>query len=371
MTRIRRPIVIENVRPVVDDGRYPVKRDAGERDVTADIFKEGHDLLVAFIRYRRAGESDWREGPLAPVDNDRWAGAFPARGNTRYLYTIEALPDPYRSWLADLANASPRAGRGQRAAEGAALVRRARRPRTAPTPPRCARALERLEAGRARPPPTALLDAAARGDGPRPAASRPTRHDREFEVVVDRPRAALRRLVRDVPALAGRVPGRHGTFHDCEARLPEIRRMGFDVVYLPPIHPDRPHPPQGREQRARRRARRPGQPVGHRRRRGRPHRGRIRSSARSTDFDRFVSRGERLGHGDRAGLRHPVLARPSLGARAPGVVLPPARRHHQVRGEPAQEVPGHLPAQLRRRRPGEPLWEEHAGASSSSGSTTA
>ena len=64
MTRIRRPIVIEHVRPAVDDGRYPVKRVIGDLlTVTADIFKEGHDLLAASIRFRAAGEADWRAAP--------------------------------------------------------------------------------------------------------------------------------------------------------------------------------------------------------------------------------------------------------------------------------------------------------------------
>ncbi|HTG11484.1 MAG TPA: maltotransferase domain-containing protein, partial [Candidatus Eisenbacteria bacterium] len=73
MTRIRRPIVIEHVRPAVDDGRYAVKRVVGDAlTITADIFKEGHDLLAASIRFRAVGEADWREAPLRPVDNDGW-----------------------------------------------------------------------------------------------------------------------------------------------------------------------------------------------------------------------------------------------------------------------------------------------------------
>src|SRR4026207_500589 len=120
---LRRTVVIENVAPVVDDGRYPIKREVGGSvEVSADIFKEGHDVLVAFVKYRRVDESDWRESPMHFVDNDRGAGAFSVSDNTRYLYTVEALPDPYRSWLADLAK---RVDAGQDVAselrEGAAL----------------------------------------------------------------------------------------------------------------------------------------------------------------------------------------------------------------------------------------------------------
>ena len=99
----RRTVVIEAVAPAVDCGRYPVKREVGAvLEVSADIFKDGHDVLAAYLRYRRAGERAWRETPMRHVDNDRWAGEFTLEANGRYQYTIEALPDPFRSWLADL-----------------------------------------------------------------------------------------------------------------------------------------------------------------------------------------------------------------------------------------------------------------------------
>ena len=101
---LRRTVVIESVAPLVDGGRYPLKREVGDTlEVSADIFKEGHDVLAAFLRYRRADEAAWREAPMRFVDNDRWAGAIPLDDNARYVYAIEALADPFRSWLADLA----------------------------------------------------------------------------------------------------------------------------------------------------------------------------------------------------------------------------------------------------------------------------
>src|SRR2546422_7584900 len=74
---LKRTVVIEAIAPAVDGGRYPVKREVGAVfEVSADIFKEGHDVLVAFLLYRRADERAWRETPMRFVDNDRWAGAF-------------------------------------------------------------------------------------------------------------------------------------------------------------------------------------------------------------------------------------------------------------------------------------------------------
>ena len=132
-------------------------------------------------------------------------------------------------------------------------------------------------------------------------------------------------------------------------RLDYVADLGFDVLYLPPIHPIGRAFRKGPNNAPERRARRPGQPVGDRRGRGRPHRGapRARHGRRRA---RPRGRGDGERHRDRARPRLPVLARPPLGHRAPRVVPPPARRHDPVRREPAEEVPGHLPARLRERR---------------------
>ncbi|MBA3450052.1 MAG: DUF3416 domain-containing protein, partial [Chloroflexia bacterium] len=93
------PVIIERVQPEIDGGRYPVKRVQGDIfEVSADIFKEGHDTIAAVLKYRRKDEQDWREAEMRPVDNDRWAGQILLPENTRYLYTIEAFPDRWATW---------------------------------------------------------------------------------------------------------------------------------------------------------------------------------------------------------------------------------------------------------------------------------
>jgi len=88
----------------VDCGRYPVKREVGDSlESRPTSSRKGHDALVAYLKYRRAAERAWRETPMRHVDNDRWAGTFTLDANTRWVFTIEALPEPFRSWLADLA----------------------------------------------------------------------------------------------------------------------------------------------------------------------------------------------------------------------------------------------------------------------------
>ncbi len=208
-------------------------------------------------------------------------------------------------------------------------------------------------AGRGPPRPAALPRADARAA--RAPAARPG-HRRGPLPAVGRPDPrALRQLVRVLPALRGRHPGPEdgrrstsGTFATASKRLDAVAEMGFDVVYLPPIHPigevnrkgpnntltpgpDDPGSPWAigsRRRRPRRRPPRPGHPGGLRRlRRPRP----------------------RARPGGRARPRAAGRPRPPLGDQPPGVVHHPGRRHHRLRREPAQEVPGHLPDQLRQR----------------------
>jgi starch synthase (maltosyl-transferring) len=236
-----RSVWIGDVRPELDGGRFPVKREVGGTlEVTADILQEGHGSLAAVLRYRTVKDTAWHEVQMEPLGNDRWIGRFALEENTRYVYTIEAWPDAYRSWAEDLRK---RLGAGMDVAsellEGAALLRAAL-PRVLGADRR------RLEAR--------LTEFEATSDAERrarlllneevkeildvyPDRGAATRYDRELEVVVDRPLARFAAWYELFPRSQGRVPGRHGTFRDCVERLPDVAGMGFDVVYLPPIHP--------------------------------------------------------------------------------------------------------------------------------------
>ena len=242
--KLRQTVVIENVQPAVDRGRYPAKREVGTTvEVSADIFKEGHEVLVAFVRHRRAAERTWRESPMRLVDNDRWAGAFPLEANTRYVFTIGALPDPFRSWRADL---DKRVAAAQDVTselrEGAALIEAAAARMERATGHRDEAEQLRAYAGRVGGADradavraagedrlTALMDAALdRSDA--------TWCDRPFEIVADRERARFAAWYEFFPRSTGES-GRHGTFKDAERQLERAAGMGFDVVYLPPVHP--------------------------------------------------------------------------------------------------------------------------------------
>jgi len=236
---LRRTVIIENVSPAVDGGRYAVKREVGAVvEVQADIFKEGHDAIAAFLKYRRARETAWREAPMSFVDNDRWMGRFTLDAVDRWQFTIEAVADPFRSWLVDLAK---RVEAGQDVAsellEGAGLVRATADRATGAD----ATALREYASRLAKGDRQADAVAAAREEHLGILMSRhldrsdATGAEREFDVVADRERARFAAWYEFFPRSG--VAGRHGTFKDAEAMLERAASLGFDVVYLPPIHP--------------------------------------------------------------------------------------------------------------------------------------
>jgi starch synthase (maltosyl-transferring) len=233
-------IIIENVSPELDCGRYPVKREVGDLfEVSADIFKDGHDKIAAVVMYRRRDDNEWREVEMHFVDNDRWAASFLLDTNTRYLYTIEAFPDGFGTWRDEL---QKKADAGLEVTseliEGRAFVAAAAA-RSGSDRPAFDRYLADLDAA---PTQTAAVEIAL-SDGLAALMQRhrsragARRYDRELTVVVDRVRARFAAWYELFPRSAGTVPGKSGTFDDVIARLPEIAGMGFDVLYFPPIHP--------------------------------------------------------------------------------------------------------------------------------------
>jgi starch synthase (maltosyl-transferring) len=230
-----RRVVIEAVRPQVEGGRFPIKRVVGEEVVvTADIFADGHDVLAAVLLYRRAGEADWGETRMELVENDRWRGRFVVESLGRYEYTVEGWIDRFESWRHEL---SKKFGAEQDVSsellEGAALVRRSGDPDLQ----RVADRLEQRDLEQGERVATALSDDLRTLMAAIPDRSRATRLDRVLEVMVERERARFGAWYEMFPRSAGTDPSRSATFEEAAARLPYISAMGFDVLYLPPIHP--------------------------------------------------------------------------------------------------------------------------------------
>ena len=256
----RRRVVVEAVTPEVDAGRFPSKRSIGEVVVVeADVFADGHDSLASVLRYRHHSSEQWTEAPMTPLVNDRWRGSFAVTQLGRYAYTVEGWIDPFRTWSKQLAK---RIDAGQDVKPdleiGARLVEAA-----------AARA-----SGDAGAKLTALAQALRKLGPAMPAAqgdqlqtlmdrhadrSQASRYACELEIVVDPERARFGSWYELFPRSAGK-PGTHATFRDLEQRLPYVSGMGFDILYLPPIHPIGRTHRKGRNNSVRATANDPGSP---------------------------------------------------------------------------------------------------------------
>jgi len=235
-------ILIENVTPSVNNGRYPVKRVVGEPvEVTADIFRDGHQLLHAVIQWRRRRDRTWKEAPLELLVNDAWRGSFTVTEVTTYEFTVQAWSDVYGSWLEDFEKrVAARMDITSELIEGEHLLEGWLKGASARDRAQLERSLAALRAAdgdgpaalkaAAHPP----LLAAVRRAAPRTDA---VTHAPVQAVVCERQRALFSAWYEMFPRSQGREPGQAATLRDAEWRLPEIADLGFDVVYLPPVHP--------------------------------------------------------------------------------------------------------------------------------------
>ncbi len=236
-----RPVIIENVWPEIDAGRHPVKRVVGDTlEVQADIFREGHDHIAATLKYRELGSTRWRENAMTLFDNDRWRGAFRLERNTRYEYTIEAWPDDFETWRHDVGKKRD-AGQaiGLELTEGRILVERARDRAERSERLRLETTLRECDFvdGDDEIANILLSDSLAHVMERVPDRALATEYARTLEVIADRLAARFSTWYEFFPRSQGTQPHVSSTFTEAQRRLPDIRSMGFDVLYLPPIHP--------------------------------------------------------------------------------------------------------------------------------------
>lgn len=237
-------MIIEAASPEVDGGAFPAKRVIGDVVFAeADIFADGHDLISAVVLHRHDSEKEWREVQMRLLANDRWRAELTVEALGFHRFTIEAWIDHFLTWHRDLkkrvdGGATEDDLRVQlqigleyiRAAAARAGSRDRRKLRTF---------IDLLESGDAVGDKIEDLEsedllAIMWRNADRGLA---TRYHTELLIEVDRPKAAFSAWYELFPRSAATQEGRHGTFRDVEAHLPRIARMGFDVLYLPPIHP--------------------------------------------------------------------------------------------------------------------------------------
>jgi starch synthase (maltosyl-transferring) len=236
-------VVIEAVEPEIDAGRFPIKRILGDAVIVqADIFADGHEVLAADLLYRTSSETAWQETPMRFVDNDRWQGSFHVTKLEPYFYTIQAWVDAFQTWARDFLK---KYEAGQDVSidllAGADLVKAA----AARARGLDARKLEgfasefkRLSSSKDRPLAALIRSADLAGlMACYPDRGAATNHPRELRVIVDREKARFSSWYEMFPRSCTNDPAKHGTFRDCIGRLDYIAAMGFDVLYLPPVHP--------------------------------------------------------------------------------------------------------------------------------------
>lgn len=233
-------INIENVQPVVDCGRYAIKREVGDSvNVSADIFREGHDLISALIQCRQRGESEWSEVQMHKAHNDDWYGSFIVDVVGPAEYRVFAYPDHFESWRTELRKkVEARLDVESELLEGRNIVEE--------TFDRASEDDVQWMNG--------LLDAAQTagdqiaaceimlGDDLAGLVRRNANRGHAaiagpYPVYVDRIRARFGAWYSMFPRSAGTEPGKSATFKDVEAQLPRIQAMGFDTLYFTPIHP--------------------------------------------------------------------------------------------------------------------------------------
>jgi starch synthase (maltosyl-transferring) len=261
----RKRVVIEEIQPQVDCGRYPAKRTLGDVvTITAAVFADGHDHVSGHLLYRHSGEDTWHSTPLIPLTNDLWSASFTLDKLGDWIFTLEAWIDHFDTWHTDLGKrlstqpirgtASPQFGSTSVAQKntvdaqdiplalrsGSILLEQfAERAKDGDRKllKQAADTLNQLAQSKAatykNPIEPQILELAAKY----PDLTLSTRYPQELHIWVDRERARYSTWYELFPRSASPDPTRHGTFADVKTLLPSIAEMGFDVLYLPPIHP--------------------------------------------------------------------------------------------------------------------------------------
>jgi starch synthase (maltosyl-transferring) len=236
----KKRVVIENVRPQIEGGRFPIKRAVGEKVVvTADIFSDGHDTVFARVLFKGPNDKDWKESSLTFIENDLWSGEFRVKDLGTYLYTVEGWVDHFSTWQKDLRKKFD-AGQDVKVDLhiGLDFIDKAIKTSSGEDKTKLRDISDDLKGDDQK---LAVLTAVGKDltelmdryiD-----LSSASRYQKELVVTVDQKKAVFSAWYERFPRSCASEPGTHGTFKDCEAVLPEIARMGFDVLYLPPVHP--------------------------------------------------------------------------------------------------------------------------------------
>jgi starch synthase (maltosyl-transferring) len=231
----RSRVVVEGVTPQIDGGRFAVKRVLGDRvRVEADVFADGHDLVRARLLYRHVSDPEWRAEEMTALGNDHWAASFPVDKLGFYEYTIAGEVDHFLTWRSEL---KKRQDAGQDLdlpmKTGALLIEATAKRAAKEDAARLRNFAAQVRSGSTE---AAFDEELLELEKRYPETEMQTRYEPALRVWVDRERARFSSWYELFPRSWGK-PGQHGTLRDVAGQLDYMAEMGFDVLYLPPIHP--------------------------------------------------------------------------------------------------------------------------------------
>ncbi len=236
------PIIIENITPSIDEGMFAAKCIVNDHfDVAADIFKDGHGVLKAVIKYRRADDSEWKSAPMSKGLGDKWSGYFIPKKNCRYEYTIQAWVDPIETWVSFMRKKCPaNANVYSDLAEGILFLNTISKVSEQIDQSKVKRLSDLLTLSEGSSDEVLKIicsDTFVEVTTKYPIKKYPVDYHQVLKLIVDRKEARYSAWYEMFPRSQSKTVSAHGNFNDCTKRLPDIKRMGFDVIYLPPIHP--------------------------------------------------------------------------------------------------------------------------------------
>jgi starch synthase (maltosyl-transferring) len=237
----RKRVVIENVEPEIDAGRFSIKRVVGEEvSVSADIFCDGHDQVSASLLYRKSQDKKWTEVAMTHAGNDVWRAGFVIEEKTDYSFTIKAWVNHFGSWCNDLLK---KFGAGQdiqvELQMGIALMEGTLARASKESAQKISEFISAFKREKeiAKKIAIALSPDLKRLMRAYPIDEKISSYDRELKIIVDDNKALFSAWYEMFPRSCSEEPKRPGNFNDCKKQLPQLAEMGFDVLYFPPIHP--------------------------------------------------------------------------------------------------------------------------------------
>ncbi len=240
----KKRVVIDNVSPQLDGGKYPIKRAVNERvKVNADIFVDGHDHVKGSLLYRKiksGKENNWQEVPMKFIANDHWEGYFAPDSIGNFEFTLEGWVDQFSTWQYGLKKKyEDKQDISLELLIGAEQMEKAVHNASAAQKKKLQAGIEMLKSNKDEPKTVsfALSDEASELMQRLNDKGKITRYTPLLPLKVEAKQALFSAWYEFFPRSTSSVEGKHGTFKDCERVIPEVAKMGFDVIYFPPIHP--------------------------------------------------------------------------------------------------------------------------------------